>query len=102
MILKGIGKNGKNSSKRRPNSRKFSLERLLDFDRYYQNMGRIASSGLLQLIRQLSDPRPGDLDAVDLKKYKGVRPPFDSWDVIASVCKKVATSLTLFLSSKQG
>jgi hypothetical protein len=79
-----------------------AVEGLLDFDRYYQNMGKTAASGLLQLIRQLSDPRPGDLDAVDLKKYKGVRPPFDSWDVISSVCKKVATGLTLSLSSEQG
>jgi hypothetical protein len=30
------------------------------------------------------------------------RPPFDSWDVISSVCKKVATGLTLSLSSEQG
>jgi hypothetical protein len=43
---------------------------------------------------------PGDLEAVDLKKYKGVRPPFDSWETISSVCKKVATGLTLSLSEQ--
>ena len=39
-----------------------------------------------QLVKQLADPRPYDLDAVDLAEYKGVRPPFDRWSHVAEVC----------------
>ena len=39
-----------------------------------------------QLIKQLADPLPYDLDKVDLAEYKGVRPPFDQWGHLAETC----------------
>jgi hypothetical protein len=48
-----------------------------------------------QLIKQLADPRPYDLDSVDLKEYKGVRPPFDAWIHIAEVCAQLSGHMAL-------
>jgi len=46
-----------------------------------------------QLVKQLADPRPYDLDAVDLAEYKGVRPPFDRWSHVAGVCAALSDHL---------
>jgi len=46
-----------------------------------------------QLIKQLADPRPYDLDAVDLSEYKGIRPPLDQWDRVARVCADLSDRL---------
>lgn len=76
-----------------------TLNALKDFDTHYQNKGDPNdASPLLQLTRQLSDPKPGDLDEIDLKKYKGVRQPYDSWEFVSTVCKTISKDLTLFLS----
>jgi len=45
------------------------------------------------LIRQLAEPKPGDLDQIDLSTYKGIQPPFDSWDFIVKICEKVSVEL---------
>ena len=46
-----------------------------------------------QLVKQLADPRPYDLDTVDLAEYKGVRPPFDRWSHVAEVCAALSDHL---------
>ena len=46
-----------------------------------------------QLIKQLADPRPYDLDTVDLAEYKGVRPPFDRWDHVVETCARLSDHL---------
>ena len=43
-----------------------------------------------QLIKQLAATPPFDLDSVDLSEYKGVAPPFNSWDHVAAVCGKLS------------
>lgn len=48
-----------------------------------------------QLIKQLADPRPYDLRGVSLSEYKGVRPPFDLWEHIASVCAVLSEHLSI-------
>jgi hypothetical protein len=39
-----------------------------------------------QLTMQLAAPPPYDLEKVDLAEYKGVKPPFDRWEHVVSVC----------------
>ncbi len=46
-----------------------------------------------QLIKQLAEPRPYDLDAADLAEYKGVRPPFDQWESVAAICADLSDRL---------
>lgn len=46
-----------------------------------------------QLIKQLADPLPYDLDKVDLAEYKGVRPPFDRWGHVVETCARLSDRL---------
>ncbi len=67
---------------------------LIDLDDYYSDLIRgEKASPVVQLIRQLAQPSPGDLDEIDLTQYKGIRAPFDSWDHIVSTCERVSVAL---------
>jgi hypothetical protein len=46
-----------------------------------------------QLVKQLADPRPYDLDDVDLAEYKGVKPPLDHWNEVAEICGRLSERL---------
>lgn len=71
-----------------------AVEVLEDLDRYYSDLIREENiSPLIQLVRQLAEPSPGDLDDIDLSQYKGIRPPFDSWDYIDGICTGVSVAL---------
>lgn len=67
---------------------------LTDFNAYYSDLVRGSkASAIVQLVRQLAEPAPGDLDQIDLPKYKGISPPFDSWAHIVGICEKVSVGL---------
>ena len=67
---------------------------LIDFNDYYSDLIRGSqASPIVQLIRQLAEPKPGDLDQIDLSVYKGIQPPFDSWDFIVKICEKISVEL---------
>ena len=51
------------------------------------------ASPIVQLIRQLAEPKPGDLVPIDLSDYKGIQPPFDSWDYIVKICEEISVEL---------
>lgn len=68
-----------------------SIEALKDFDTYYQDVYQgNDSSPLTQLVRQLSEPKPYDLDEIDISSYKGIVPPLDRWENISAVCNQVS------------
>jgi hypothetical protein len=46
-----------------------------------------------QLVKQLADPRPYDLESNDLAEYKGVKAPFDRWNHIADTCGLLSARL---------
>lgn len=71
-----------------------SADILKDIDVYYHDMirGDQASPGL-QLVRQLAEPGPYDLDAVNTSRYKGIQSPFDSWKTIQEICEALAVAL---------
>ncbi len=75
-----------------------STTALRDFDLYYRDTYRPDSgrevSPLLQLLRQLAEPKPYDLDSLDLQNYRGIVPPWDSWLNIRQTCQKLAVALT--------
>jgi hypothetical protein len=67
---------------------------LENFDAYYSDLTRKDEvSPLIQLVRQLAEPNPYDLDDIDVSQYKGVRPPLNSWDYIKSVSEKISVEL---------
>jgi hypothetical protein len=71
-----------------------AVEVLIDFDDYYSDLIRGSqASPIVQLIRQLAEPEPGDLDQIDLSQYKGIQPPFDSWEVIVKICEAISVEL---------
>ncbi|MBW2217842.1 MAG: hypothetical protein JRF34_11740 [Deltaproteobacteria bacterium] len=67
---------------------------LSDFDSYYSDLIRgKQASPIVQLVRQLAEPKPGDLDQTDLSHYKGIQPPFNSWDHIINICEEISVEL---------
>ena len=73
---------------------KGTVDALQDFDAYYSDLIRgKQASPVVQLVRQLAEPKPGDLDGIDLSHYKGIKPPFDSWDYITTICEQISVAL---------
>jgi hypothetical protein len=46
-----------------------------------------------QIVKQFADPRPYDLDEVNLAEYKEVKPPYDDWGHVAGRCAEMSTAL---------
>lgn len=48
-----------------------------------------------QVMRQLAQPRPYDLDDVrpTLAEYKGIRAPWDSWTAVEAQCGRLAVAM---------
>ncbi len=71
-----------------------TIDALKDFNSYYSDLIRgKQASPIVQLVRQLAEPKPGDLDGIDLSQYKGIKPPFDSWDNITRICEELSVAL---------
>jgi hypothetical protein len=67
---------------------------LIDFDDFYSDLIRGGkASPIVQIVRQLADPKPGDLEKINLSQYKGIQPPFDSWDYIVKICEEISVEL---------
>ena len=71
-----------------------TVEILIDFDDFYSDLIRGSqASPIVQLIRQLAEPKPGDLEQINLSQYKGIQPPFDSWEYIVKICEEISVEL---------
>lgn len=46
-----------------------------------------------QLIRQLAEPAPWDLDRVDVAEYKGLVPPWTDWEAVADACRRASDAM---------
>jgi hypothetical protein len=65
-----------------------------DFNDYYLDLIRGSQAlPIVQLIRQLAEPKPGDLDKIDLSLYKDLKAPFDSWEFIQKICERISVEL---------
>ena len=67
---------------------------LLTIDDYYADQrgadgGRVA----LQLARQMAEPKPFDLSAVDLQHYRNLAPRWHDWPVVADHCRALAVAM---------
>ena len=71
-----------------------TTEVLSNFNDFYSDLIRGDQAlPIVQLIRQLAEPKPGDFDQIDLSSYKGIQPPYDSWIFIQKICEKVSVEL---------
>lgn len=61
------------------------------FDELYPQKNGVSS--LQQLLIQLSNPMPYDLDSVDLSEYKHLKTEYQDWNVIKVKCRKLAELL---------
>ncbi len=69
---------------------------LLHLDEYYEDqLGRGGQRVATQLARQLSDPRPYDLDDVDLSRYRRLVPRWRSWSAVADACRDLGAAMLL-------
>ena len=56
----------------------------------------------LEVAKTLSQPEPYDLDSIDLGDYKGIRPPWNDWQVTADACTRHGVTLAEALLSTEG
>lgn len=71
-----------------------TVDVLKDFNSYYSDLIRgQKASPIVQLVRQLAEPKPGDLDQIDISRYKGIQPPYNSWVNIINICEEISVSL---------
>lgn len=73
---------------------------LAELDDYYEDQHGAGGHRLAsQLIRQLSDPRPYDLDEEELPRYRQLVPELHSWDAVRERCVELAAGLLEELST---
>lgn len=63
--------------------------------------GLQSHSVLLTVIQNLSDSAPEDLEDVDLKKYKGLKPEFQDWEKVKIECQGYGELLANLLFNKK-
>lgn len=63
-----------------------------EIDRYYADQRAAGDEAVTsQVVRQLSDPRPNDLEALgELSRFKALQPRWSSWQAVVSVLAEVA------------
>lgn len=69
-----------------------ALASLASLDRLYP---QDADPGAVrqQLLRQLADPAPWDLDSVHVAEYKGIVPPWSDWAAVVAACRKASDAM---------
>jgi len=78
--------------------REKSSEALSLFDQCYRDIYRDKEvSPLLQLARQLAEPLPYDLEDIDIKNYKGIVAPWDTWENIKKQCEELSYWITMIM-----
>jgi hypothetical protein len=67
---------------------------LLSLDAYYADQrGPGGARIALQLARQLAEPRPYDLSAVDLWHYRRLDQRWRDWTAVADACRALAVAM---------
>ena len=72
---------------------------LARMDDYYADQREEGRGVTTQLVRQLADPRPHDLDAVDLAAYRQLAPRWQDWGQVVLVASRLSVAV---LAAVQG
>ncbi|MDQ3406951.1 MAG: helix-turn-helix domain-containing protein [Chloroflexota bacterium] len=69
-----------------------ALASLASLDRLYP---QDADPGAVrqQLLRQLAEPAPWDLDTTSVAEYKGIVPPWTDWDTVVAACRTASDAM---------
>jgi hypothetical protein len=70
-----------------------AIESLWRMDELYPQKNGDPWAVRTQLLMQLAEPPPFDLDEVELAEYKGVQPPFHQWSHVADICGQLSDRL---------
>ncbi len=74
---------------------------LLELDAYYEDqVGAGGRRVATQLARQLAEPAPYDLSAVDLRSYRRLEPRWQEWDAVVGACGALASAMLTSLSEE--
>jgi hypothetical protein len=75
---------------------------LVTIDDYYADqLGEGGRRVATQLAKQLAEPRPYDLDDVDLSRYRKLVPEWRSWPTVAAACRALGASMLADVSAEQ-
>ncbi len=79
-----------------------SVRALASLDRLYRQE-RDAGAVRQQLMRQLADPRPYDLDQVkpDLATYKGIAPEWRAWTAVEDRCRALGVEMAEAVANRR-
>jgi hypothetical protein len=66
---------------------------LAAMDDYYADQHEAGRGVTSQLLRMLADPRPYDLDAVDLTAYRRLEPRWRDWGQVQAACAELSVHL---------
>ncbi|MGI8534316.1 MAG: helix-turn-helix domain-containing protein [Candidatus Limnocylindrales bacterium] len=69
-----------------------ALPSLAPLDRLYPQDGD-RGTVRQQLIRQLAEPSPWDLDGVDVAQYKGLVSPWTDWEAVTDACRYASDAM---------
>jgi hypothetical protein len=75
---------------------------LVRIDEYYEDqLGGGGRRAATQLAKQLADPRPYDLDGVDLSRYRRLVPRWRSWRAVADACRDLGAAMLRVTAMEQ-
>ena len=75
---------------------------LATLDDYYADQLRADGRRVAtQLAKQLAEPRPYDLDDVDLSRYRKLVPEWRSWPTVAAACRSLGAAMLAYVSGEQ-
>jgi hypothetical protein len=76
---------------------------LVTLDDYYADQVGAGGARLAtQLARQLAEPRPYDLSAIDLEHYRRLEPRWRDWDRVAQAARALATQVVSAVAEQEG
>lgn len=75
---------------------------LAGLDDYYGDQLDAGRGVTTQLVRMLADPRPFDLDEVDLRAYRRLVSRWRDWQEVRTVCGRLSTSILAAVAAEAG
>lgn len=73
------------------NNGKNPAEILAGIDDYYDNNDELKQ----EVINRFASPLPYDLNLMELKNYKNIKPPFDNWNYIKDRLGEIAAEIAI-------
>jgi hypothetical protein len=70
-------------------------------DYYADQAGPAGRRVATQVVRQLAEPRPGDLGELDLASYRSLDPRWHDWGAVTDACRRVAVRVLDLLAPEE-